>query len=423
VIESITIWESRPAILKLNPVQRDRLIKVGKSLASNSSWWGGDVDNDVDRTVITCEPVSGSQYRIRVADAVGAIGLPGLIITVQPKIPLAQFLYVLAEAGAAPRYDPDSAQASPEPSFWELVATWFIDAAEGLIRHGLIKDYRETAEVLPIARGRIRALPTAQLYYAGRVAVDCRYDEFDHDNPLNRLLKAAAVTVAGSPLLGRPLRRRASLVVSQLNDVSEHENVNLDVVPDLRASYYRDPIDLAKRIIQGQGVAPHAGERTARTFLVRTPDLIETGIRNILVDGLAPNWKLEQTPHGRQIEGARMTLNPDLIFESGAAVGDLKYKIPSVWDRGDLYQAVVFATGFRARHACVVHFALAEPGEDSILPELGVGDVRVQPFVWNASQTADPAVSGANLVQQVITWLGEALGHKSPPTDSALLAG
>ena len=349
MIESITIWESGPAILKLNPAQRDRLIRVGKSLASNSSWWGANVDDDVDRSLITCEPVSGSQYRVRVADSVGAIGLPDLVIIVQPKIPLSQFLYVLAEANAAPRYDPESAQADPEPSLWELVAAWFIDAAENLIRHGLIRDYREIAEVVPIARGRIRALPTAQLYYAGRIAVACRYDEFDHDNPLNRLIKAAAAMVAGSPLLGRVLRRRASLVVSQLDDVSEQEAVDLNVAPDLRASYYRDPIDLAKRIIRGQGVAPQTGEQTARMFLVRTPDLIETGIRNILVDGLAPNWKLERNPHGRQIHGAPVTLNPDLVFESGALTGDVKYKLPKEWDRRDLYQAAVFATGFRHR--------------------------------------------------------------------------
>lgn len=418
-----TIRESEPAMLELNDSQRDRLVKIGKSLASNSTWWGATQGEDVERTLITCESVGGDWCRVRVADSVGAIGLPDLTIIVQPKIPLHQFLYLLESAHTVPRLESDYALADPEQSFWELIATWFIDVAEKLMRLGLIKDYRENIEVLPIARGRIRALSTARLFYEGRVALDCQYDELDHDNPLNRLIKDAAALVAGSPLLGRDLRRRASLVVSQLDNVSGHEDVDLDVVPDLRASHYREPVDLAKRVILGQGVAPREGDRTARTFLVRTPDLIEAGIRNILVDGLAPKWEVERKSHGRQIHGSPMTLNPDLVFEGGAVTGDVKYKLPKEWDRRDLYQAVVFATGFKAERACVVHFALAEPGKPSVLPELGVGGLQVTPFVWNASETADPTESAELLVQHVSAWLDEALGgtYTSTGVLSALL--
>ena len=65
-----------------------------------------------------------------------------------------------------------------------------------------------------------------------------------------------------------------------------------------------------------------------------------------------------------------MTLNPDLVFEAGLVTGDVKYKLPTEWDRGDLYQAVVFATGFRARQAALIHFGLGQIGDDSALSNL-----------------------------------------------------
>ena len=99
--------------------------------------------------------------------------------------------------------------ADPEFSLWDLVAAWFIDAAERLLRLGLIKDYREVNDVLPIARGRIRPIETARLYNSGRVALHCDFDEFDHDNALNRVVKAAALAVAGSKMLKPDLRRRS----------------------------------------------------------------------------------------------------------------------------------------------------------------------------------------------------------------------
>lgn len=400
--------ESKAALLELDAAQRDHLIRVGKSLASSSRWWGSTETDERERTVVVCEHVQGKQYEVTVKDAVGAIGLPGVNLIVRPKVPLTHFLYVIAASGAIPRSIEDNVVVNPDASFWELIARWFVDSAERLVRLGLLKDYREASDVLPIARGRIRPLSTARLHYAGRVAVDCLFDDFDHDNALNRLIKAAAISVAGSPALDRELRSRATRVVELLYDVSDVVTPDLDVTTDLRALHYREPVDLAKRVLLGQGVAPRAGERGAKTFLIRTPELIEEGVRNLLADALAPCWEIERSPHGRQISGSTMTLNPDLVFEGGAVTGDIKYKLPKKWDRADLFQSVVFATGFRARRACVVHFEDGALGSHSVLPELKVGDLEITPFSWKCSAVLDPANSVQDLASEVSTWLAKA---------------
>src|SRR4029453_5812315 len=99
-------------------------------------------------------------------------------------------------------------------SLWELVATWFVDAAEQVLRKDLIRDYRPHIATLPLVRGRIQALTTSRALLKGQVAITCEFDEFDEDNPLNRLLLAAALAVGGSQILPADLRggaRRISL--------------------------------------------------------------------------------------------------------------------------------------------------------------------------------------------------------------------
>lgn len=412
--ERVALRESQPKTLELTAAQRDRLIQVGKSLASKSTWWGAAEEEERERSIISCEHVDGNKYKVTVNDAVGAIGLQGLNLIVHPKVPLSHFLYLLKASAGVPRFDEGAALAEPESSLWELVAAWFVDAAERLIRLGMIKDYRESGDVLPIARGRIRPIGTARLYYAGRVAVDCEFDEFDHDNALNRLVKAAALAVAGSSLLALGLRRRASRVADLLYDVSDAHTRDLEVVPDLRAMHYREPVDLAKRVLLGQGVAPRESERGARTFLLRTPEMIEGGVRNLMADGLADHWGLERKPHGRQITGSPMTLNPDLVFTGVPVTGDVKYKLPKKWDRKDLYQAVVFATGFKTMRACLVHFEHAGLGHGSSLAELEVGDLVVTPFAWNFGDDVEPADAVQALVDQVSSWLSLATEGDQP---------
>jgi hypothetical protein len=104
-----------------------------------------------------------------------------------------------------------------------------------------------------------------------------------------------------------------------------------------------------------------------------------------------------------------MTLNPDLVFEAGMMTGDVKYKLPMEWDRGDLYQAVVFATGFSAKQAALIHFGVGQVGDGSILSDLIVGDLPISPFVWNVGETVSPQGAAEALIERLAAWLAEAI--------------
>ena len=282
-----------------------------------------------------------------------------------------------------------------------MVARWFIDALEGVIRRDLIRDYREETAQLSAVRGRVVPLPTARSYYAGSLKPTCVYEEFDSDNPLNRVLKSAAASVARSRLLEVNAQAREVRALAQMDDVTELRAGDLEVSPDLRTAYYRDAWKLARQVLAGQGIEMLSGNMLAWTFLIRTPLLVEVGIRNLLTEALADRCHLDNK--SCQLVGAPIKLNPDLVFDHGRLVGDVKYKVFDHWNQSDLYQAIAFATGYRASGALVISF-LTESQQNQ-LPELIVGDLPVTSVTWQTSIGADPQQSLAMLVEQVRHWL------------------
>ncbi len=404
------LTESHTAEMELSALEARALELAGKRLASTKTWWGSDeAPAGDDRTVIRCKPRGPGRYAVSVRDAVGVVAVGDLQIIVQPKIASEHLFYLLAASKEIPRLDKGAAELASSANLWDLVALWFVDALEGVIRRDLIRDYREETAQLSAVRGRVVPLATARAFYGGSLKPTCVYEEFDNDNSLNRVLKAAAASVARSRLLEAGLRRRAVGTLAQMADVTDLRVGDLEVSPDLRTAYYRDAWKLARQVLAGQGIEMLSGEMLAWTFLIRTPDLVEEDIRNLLQEALRPAWHLEK--EGRQLIGAPITLNPDLVFEHGRLVGDVKYKLLSAWNQSDLYQAIAFATGYRASGALVISF-LTDP-QQTKLPDLIVGNLPVTPLTWMASGEVTPQQACGTLVEQVERWLETRLGTES----------
>jgi 5-methylcytosine-specific restriction enzyme subunit McrC len=395
------LTESQPTILHLTEAQAVALAATGRRLASSKSWWGEPegAENE-ERTVIRVRPAGGGDYELRVADAVGAIAVADLQLVIGPKIPDDHLLYLFARSRHFPRLDPQRAALTRGRSLWELVATWFVEAAEQVLRRDLIRDYHPHVAALPLVRGRIQPLATTRTLLKGRVAITCEYDEFDADNALNRLLLAAAFTIGGSRILPTDIRRRARRISLRLDGVSRLRSQDLRAAVERRTAYYRDAVALAKSILAGAGRSLQEGQEAAWTFLIRTPEMVEAGLREVLADGLGPRWPVAK--RGLQLPGSTKTLNPDLVFGDGVAVGDVKYKLTAAdWNTGDLYQAVTFAAGYRTRWALLISFSL----HDEVLPDLTVGDIRVTHIPWRASSNIPPEDAASMLVAHVSKWL------------------
>lgn len=394
------LTESSPTVLALTAAEANQLRVLGRTMASNRRWWGElDEPEDRPRRVIRCEQESTGRYRVVVANAVGAIGLGEVQLIVQPKIPVAHLLYLLGESQQLPRVAGQRSAIDDDAGFFVLVARWFLDSCEILLRHDLIRDYERVTADLPFARGRIHAAETARSVLAGRPMVRCDFDRYGEDTALNRVLRAAAQTLLATPVLPDDLRRRARRVHMRLDGARPVQHRDIFARPDARSRHYRDAHPLALSILSGSGVAPREGQRSAWTFLFRTPEAVEEGIREALHRHLDPRWQVRKK--GRALAGTRnRTLNPDLVFGDGLAVGDVKYRLSNGdIGRSHLNQVTTFATGYGAERATVIAFGSVPVGE-----QVDVGEVRVNGFNWNITEF-EPAAAARALALDVEAWL------------------
>ncbi len=400
---SEALVESRPKLLSLSPSQAAELRGLGRRLASAKAHWSAPLREDEDeptRTVIRCVPAGDGLHEVTIFNAVGLIGVSGLQLEVTSKIPLSHLLYLLSHSDVLPRMDTTRVSAAADDSLWDLVARWYVEALEGVLRRGLLSDYRRERDLLPVARGQVLALATVSAYYTGRIGVASEFDEFDEDTALNRVLLAAARAIAESPLLDPQVRGRALVGVSCMHHIGQLQPQDVGATVDRRSAYYREALALGRHVLDATGRTIAAGAEQARVFLLRTPELAESGIRAILAAGLRDLVAVRK--RGLQLRHSKLTLNPDLVF-GDIAVGDVKYKLGgSEWNRADFYQAVAFATGFRVRHVAVVSFGVQS---DPLPPTVEVGDIKLRPFRWNIEPSVSPAQAAAQLTSQIGNWI------------------
>lgn len=339
---------------------------------------------------------------VRIADAVGLVATPTLEIHVVPKIPQPHLLALLQAEGLAPRFDVTSGHLEADDNLAVLLAHWFTTALEAVLEQGLMADYRPEHGEIRTVRGRLALMDTTRLYYRGQLAVVADYEEFDHDTPLNRLLRHGARIVASSRPLPQHIRRRALRAVARMDGVGPLRRADVDAAPiDRRTAYYGDATRLARELIRATGRTLDAGPQRSWTFLLRTPGLVEEGIRQTLAAGLAPTTVRKRTV---SLPGSAMTINPDLVFGDHAShVGDIKYKLGrSEWIRSDLYEVVAFAAALHARAATIVCF---RPSTADSVPDIQIGDHAVREIVWPTAM--DPMQAAATVLEQARGWLAD----------------
>ena len=401
-MRTVRLTESADQTVTLTDDQANSLRQLGTALASRTRWWGDQEDDGEPalRSVVRCTKVDESRYSVRISDAVGVVGLGQLQLIIDPKIPLSHLLYLFGESGALPRSLLERSHLAPDANFFVVIATWFIEACEQLLRHGLISDYGRVTNDLACARGRIHATATARSVLLGRPVIRCDYDIRSENTSLNRVIRAATLRLLNSPALPEELRTRSRRIQYRLSDVENLRPGDTRVRPDLLTRVYRDVHPLALMLLGDNAVAMDEGGEATWTFLCRTPEPVEAGIRNCLSERLGSRWPISK--RGLTLLGDfKRVLNPDLVFGNKSAVGDVKYKVTPDGSigRSDLNQITTFATGFCVVQAMVIAFSRLDFGEN-----VSVGPVEVTSLNWNTVDSS-PAAMADRLSVHVERWL------------------
>ena len=421
-IRTETLVESQRKELRLTRQQAEALADAGRRLASQTTWWGApgndDEDEDDDRvgqkSVIGVRHVTRDGWSVIVRNAIGLVSIGDLQLEVQPKIRLSHLLYLFEQANVIPRLDEQTARAAKGDAFWTLLARWYLTELEHLIRRDLVRDYQHHEGTLAIIRGRLNVAAAAGNYYRGRLKFECEFDDFNIDTPLNRTLKAAARLVASIPTLDALTRRRASASTRRMESVGSLRPADVRAEPARNSNHYRRALVLARHLLSNVGRLPEAGSSYSRTFLISTPRPVEKGILAVLRRGLGHRFDVR--PRSLRV-AANVTLNPDIVFDHGFAIADVKYKLTRPdWVRTDLYQNVAFATAFRTFHGSVITF-----GDPSTTAPntVRVGDVSVTRHVWPTDEQIDPAEAATTLVASIAGWL-DSIPHSGSPRPESL---
>ena len=396
---NLLIQESQSTPLDISDSEAIELDRLGKLLASKAEYWGDDEENDekqqVEKSIIRCRKHPSGQYFVTVDNAIGAIKLLDRTLTVEPKIPMEHFVHI-AKNGI-PRVSTEDFALDDYDSFQEVVAHWFINELQEVVKKGLLVDYKERNDELLFVRGKVNLRKTTHNFLIGKMKVDCNFEEFDIDNPLNRLLRAAARRVSGSSLVSDPeLKREAARLARHLDGVGNLERNDFRANTERRSQHYKAAIDLAKRVLNGIGTSINVGSRHAQTFLIPTPDIIENGLRKILHKEIS-----SVSPKGaqRRVEGdIHFTVNPDLLIDNGQITGDVKYKIAEEnWNRADVGQATMFATAYESRKAVIITFAEAiKPLSNQ---SLRFPNLEIRRLIWNTN--TDPQTQQDQLISEI----------------------
>ena len=220
---------------------------------------------------------------------------------------------------------------------------------------------------------------------------------------MNRTVKAAALRLLAWPGLPDTLRKRCMRVAYRLSDVSDLRAGDLRARPEALTRGYIEVHPLARIVLAGSGMSLESGSQTTWTFLWRTPEAVESGLRTVL------QRRLEGACHlHKKGQRARRVTSPHPQPRSGlwgrdraVAVGDVKYKHSSTAEiaRADLNQVTTFATGYGVSRAAVVAFGSKSEGEF-----VEVGEVQVNQFNWNTEEL-EASAAADQLAVSLLRWL------------------
>lgn len=392
--------ESKPASLEISEDEASLLSAIGRELASKQAWWGESQPTE-NRSVIDVRRSYTGAYDVTFREVIGVVQLGRIRIRVVPKIPWEHFVYIASRSEFSPRLSSDIVTVEPGFEFLDILCRWFIDSTERLVRLGLRRDYIETNQELGEVCGRLLPLETTAEVLKGRPVASCVFDELSFDTPLNRVVRAACERVSCLSQIAGNTRRRARRLVYRMDGIGPLLHADRRRKPDRLSKNYIHPISLARLILDGCGISLSDGKNQGTSFLLRTPEIIEDGLRSIISQKL-PN--IHVTKRRQMLGDSGISMNPDIVFGNRLAIADVKYKyFGRDWNRNDFNQIVAFATAFDSQRCALFGFVSDSLFQKPVLVQ--VGRVEATRIAWPVGPGTSPEVGSQTMIDGLSVWL------------------
>lgn len=311
-------------------------------------------------TRLTLTP-SSRGYLIRASSHVGSIAVPGIVLHVLPKVPVANVLHLMTWSTERIAFSHDeTGQATG--SLTAAVAAWYARMLERTLVLGVDRSYVEEADRVVALRGRID-WPAQTRAVGLPTPIACRYDEWSLDTRANRIVAAAALALLRNPAvppqsaftLRRLLKLLAGVGPLRPDDLSAHH----DVLTRLN-EHYRTAVHLARLVLRAGGPTQGAGHTAVSSFMVNMNDVFEDYVFASLKRRLRGTWGVDKRRVPLDV-AHHVPTEPDLLFtdQSGwnVLVADSKYKLISD-GRGrnaDYYQLLAYCTSLGLSRGVLIY--------------------------------------------------------------------
>jgi 5-methylcytosine-specific restriction enzyme subunit McrC len=319
-----------------------------------------------------------------------------------------------------------------EESLFDLIALLLAEACERLVRTGLLADYLEVEETLPVLRGRL--LPDRQVmkHHARIDRLECRHDEQGANILENQALLLALTACA--PLVRDPLTalrvRRMQGVLAEACSIDEFDarSAREMIFYNRLNEHYREAHNLAWLVLDGLGISDifAGGDHRCFAFMLDMNRLFEDFITRWLTTLVSASeyrvlpqqrdhtilWDANGgKPYGKII--------PDLLVEKRSHPGqflavDAKYKLydERAISPADVYQTFLYAMAYGGRHGPLPTALLIYPSSTDAM-----GRARIH--VRQSGSTTKAQLSGLGI--NIPTAIQEArLGHRGPQSVALL---
>lgn len=256
-------------------------------------------------------------------------------------------------------------------SLFDLVALLLAEACENIARAGILSDYCEVEDSLPVLRGRLLVVKQVVKRFTKVDRVECRYDEYLSDIPENQIL-LAALSVCASRVQHPSVSMRVRRVLAIFFEACSLKSIDLRLVRSTLVynrmnEHYRGGHELAWLVLSGLGIDDlfAAGSHQCFAFLLDMNLLFQNFVNRWLGQALR-GTHFRVIPQRRDLtilwnadlDRPYTSVIPDILIERQTSAGkflpvDAKYKRydEKKMSSSDIYQTFVYAYAFGQQHA------------------------------------------------------------------------
>lgn len=267
---------------------------------------------------------------------------------------------------------------------FDLLALLFAEACEKIVNGGLLYDYMMEEQDLPILRGRLLIKEQIRRRMGQVDRIECRFDEHSSNIAENKVLTLALSFCARhvqNPSVLRKVRRLMQIFLESCTiQEADIEDLLTNITFHRLNQHYKEPIELAKILLQASGVNDlfAAGATKSFAFLLDMNKLFELFVYRFIERALDTSgchvkyqhrdksiiWNADANrPYARVI--------PDLIIEyldppEKRMVIDTKYKLYDLKkiSPADIYQCFLYAYAYSSNTGSIPRSLILYPTLD-----------------------------------------------------------